>query len=102
MAVAAGFVGDEIPRYCPCCKGGTQTFTHWILVCPFLNNIRTNRLGNTMKILEFFKRFHSASNPNINRHDNFRHIGAARTSKLAIENRYIHNLDNFNFKVYCV
>jgi len=56
VAVAAGFVNDETPRYFPCCRGGTQTFTHWILVCPFLNNIRTNRLGKTMKILEFFKR----------------------------------------------
>ena len=68
----------------------------------FLNNIRTNRLGNTMKILEFFKRFHSASNPNFNRNDNFRHIGAARTSKLAIENRYIHNLDRNFISKYTV
>ena len=55
-----------------------------------------------MKILEFFKRFHSATHPNFNRHDNFRHIGAVRTSKLAIENRYIHNLDRSFISKYIV
>ena len=52
--------------------------------------------------MNFFKRFHSASNPNFNRNDNFRHIGAARTSKLVIENRYIHNLDRNFISKYTV
>ena len=97
VAIAAGFVSDETPRYCPCCKGGTQSFMHWIMVCPTFNSIRVNRLGNTVKILEFFKRFHTASNPNFDRQSSFRHIGAARSSPLAIENRYIHNLVNRNY-----
>ena len=55
VAIAAGFVSDETPRYCPCCKGGTQSFMHWIMVCPTFNSIRVNRLGNTVKILDFFE-----------------------------------------------
>lgn len=102
VAIAAGFVSENIPRHCFFCKGGTQTFTHWILVCPYFNYIRVNRLGNTYKLLDFFKRFHSASNPRYNQHDNLRHIGAARTSLLAIENRYIHNLDSNFLSSYTV
>ena len=67
------------------------------MVCPTFNSIRVNRLGNTVKILEFFKRFHTASNPNFDRQSSFRHIGTARSSPLAIENRYIHNLVNRNY-----
>jgi len=102
VAIAAGLVSENIPRYCPCCKGGTQSFLHLILVCPVFNVIRTNRLGNTVKILNFFKNFHIASNPNFDRQSKFRHIGAARSSKLAIENRYIHRLDNSFISLYTI
>ena len=103
VAVAAGFVSDDVPRYCPCCKGGTQSFTHWIMVCPSFNNIRIGRLGNTGKILQILlKIFHSASNPSFNREASFRHIGAARTSTIAIENRYIHNLDRNFISMFTV
>ena len=102
VAIAAGFVKENTPSYCPCCNGGTQSFLHWVLVCPVFNSIRINRLGNTVKILKFFVKFHNTSSPNFNRQDNFRHIGAARSSPIAIENRYIHNLDNHPLSLFTV
>ena len=77
-------------------------FLHWVLVCPVFNSIRINRLGNTVKILKFFVKFHNTSSPNFNRQDNFRHIGAVRSSPIAIENRYIHNLDNHPLSLFTV
>ena len=71
-------------------------------MCPYFNFIRVNRIGNTYKLLEFFRRFHSASNSMYNRQENLRHIGAARTSLLASENRYIHNLDRNSLSSYSV
>ena len=35
---------------------------YWIMVYPLFNGIKVKRLNNTIKILNFLKSFHSASN----------------------------------------
>jgi len=65
-----------------------------ILVCPVFNNIRVNRLGNIVRIFKFFVQFLNTPNPNFNRQDSFKHTDTARSSPIAIQNRYIHNLNN--------
>lgn len=51
--IATRFVSNHVFKYYPNCKGGIQSFTHWILICLVLNDINSKRLGNTIKILEF-------------------------------------------------
>ena len=33
VARAAKLVDENCPKYCPCCKEGTQTFFRWTLIC---------------------------------------------------------------------
>jgi len=71
IAKAAKLVSDSCPDYCPCCKGGSQTFEHWILECPTFDHWRSKLFGNLETIYLYVNRKPLVSSDNINFSNNF-------------------------------
>ena len=39
--IKSNIVSPDCPSCCPCCGNGIPSFTHWVLLCPKLNEIRS-------------------------------------------------------------
>jgi len=40
VAKAAKIIDRLCPNYCPCCKSKCQTIEHWLVKCPYFNDLR--------------------------------------------------------------
>jgi len=40
VAKVAKIIDRLCPNYCPCCKSKSQTIEHWLVECPYFNDLR--------------------------------------------------------------
>ena len=63
---AAKIIDRLCPNYCPCCISESQTTEHWLVECPYFNDLR-NEFSSILTVIinQFSTRTTTASSTNI-------------------------------------